>query len=115
MAYIIYEGTTIRFYTKTVFKDLTGTPVDPDIVQFQFEVQGGDATTYTYTWGSGDPTNNIVRTGVGNYYTDQPTDGKPGVWSYRISGAPSASVGHDTTKTKVAWEGDVTVSAKGIN
>jgi hypothetical protein len=115
MAYVIYEGTTIRFYTKQVFKDLAGTPVDPDVVEFQFEIQGGNKTTYTYTWETGDPTNNIVRTGVGNYYIDRSTVGLPGVWAWRIYGYPSAAINHDTSKTQVAWEGDVTVSAKGIS
>lgn len=115
MAYTIYEGSTIRFYTKGVFKDIAGTPVDPDVVEFQFEIQGGNKTTYTYINGSGDPTNTIVRVGVGDYYADRSTDGLPGLWTWRISGAPSAEVNLDPTHTAVAWEGEVTVSARNIN
>ncbi len=40
------------------------------------------------------------------------TSGNAGMWIYRWTGAPSN--GHDTTHTKVAFEGNVVVSAKAF-
>ena len=99
-AYAVFEGTTIRFYTSTAFTSIAGTPVNPDTV------------TFTYTDGSGDPTSTIVRDGTGLYHADIDTSGKAGMWIYRWTGAPSN--GNDTTHTKVAFEGNVVVSAKAF-
>ena len=109
---VIYEGTTVRFYTSQPFASITGTAVDPDTVTFSWQVQGGASGSYTYTTGSGDPTNTIVRDGVGLYHADLDTTGKPGSWVWRWSCAPLVTGGTDTTKTKVATEGNTSVSGR---
>jgi hypothetical protein len=108
---IIYEGTTVRFYTSAPFASITGTAIDPDTVTFSWQVQGGATATYTYTNGTGDPTSTIVRDGVGLYHADIDTSGHPGSWVWRWSGSP-LSGGADATKTKVATEGNVSVSGR---
>lgn len=111
-AYAVFEGTTIRFYTSTAFTSIAGTPVNPDTVTFSYQIQGQTTVTFTYTDGSGDPTSTIVRDGTGLYHADIDTSGNAGMWIYRWTGAPSN--GHDTTHTKVSFEGNVVVSAKAF-
>jgi hypothetical protein len=113
MSYTVYEGSTVRFYTSTPFTSISGTAVDPDTVTFSYQVQGQNTISFTYTWGTGDPTNTIVRDGVGLYHADVDTTGRAGIYSWRWFGAPS-SVAHDTTKTQVATEGTVTVSIQNL-
>ena len=108
----IYEGSTARFYISQAFTSIGGTAVDPDIVNFQWQVQGGNSGSYTYTQGSGDPTSTIVRDGVGLYHADIDTTNNPGTLVWRWSGSPAVSGGTDSTKTKVATEGNTTVSAR---
>jgi len=109
----IYEGTTVRFYTSTPFTSITGTVVDPDVVTFQYQLENQTALTFTYTNGTGDPTNTIVRDSTGNYHADIPTTGLAGVWIWRWAGKSGAS-GLDTTHTAVAIEGQVNVLANDI-
>lgn len=109
----VYEGSTVRFYTSSAFTSITGTIVDPDVVTFSYQVQGQTEYTYTYTNGTGDPTNTIVRDGTGLYHADIDTTGAPGNWVWRWAGAPTSG-GADTTKTKVATEGNVVVSARAL-
>ena len=113
MAYTVYEGSTLRFYTSKPFTSISGTVVDPDVVQFSYQVQGQTVVTHTYTHGSGDPDGVIVRVATGDYYADIDTTGNAGVWVWRWFGHP-ASGGADTTHTQVATEGSVTVSIKGL-
>lgn len=114
MGYSIIQGTTIRFITKKPFKDVAGTAVNPDIVQFAFQVQGGTTTTFTYTNGTGDPSGTIVRAGTGDYYANINTSNYPaGVWFYSWYGFPVVG-GADTTKTKVKVEGTVTVTSATV-
>ena len=108
MAYLIYEGTTIRFYTSVPFTSISGSVVDPDIVTLNISVQGV-VMTYTYTNGSGDPTGTIVRDSTGTYHADLLTTGYPGTWVWQWAGKSSS--GHDTTHTNVVDEGEVIVSA----
>ena len=107
----IFEGSTARFYITNAFTSISGTAVDPDTVTFAWQVQGGASGTYTYTNGSGDPSGVIVKDGTGLYHADIDTTGRPGTWVWRWYGSPVPS-GADTTKTKVATEGSVTISAK---
>jgi len=74
----VNEGTTIRFYTSTPFTSISGTVVDPDVVTFQYVLPNTAPVTFTYTNGSGDPTNTIVRTATGTYHADIATTGKSG-------------------------------------
>lgn len=113
MAYTVYEGSTLRFYTSKPFTSISGTVVDPDKVEFSYQVQGQAVVTHTYTNGSGDPTGTIVRVATGDYYADIDTSGKSGVWTWRWFGYPVTN-GPDTTHTQVATEGSVTVSIKGL-
>jgi len=79
----IYEGNNVTFYTSAspkvgsaagAFLTVTGEPVDPDIVEFSYIVQGMEPNVFTYTQGSGDPTNTIIRVAEGEYQaTIQPT------------------------------------------
>ena len=109
----VYEGSTLRFYTSHAFTSISGTAVDPDTVTFAWQVQGGASGKYTYTNGSGDPSSVIVRDGVGLYHADIDTTSRPGTWVWRWSGSPLPA-GADTSKTKVATEGTVTVSARAL-
>jgi hypothetical protein len=113
MAYTVYAGSTVRFYTSQPFKAIDGTTVDPDVVVFSYSVQGRATTTFTYTWGTGDPSGTIVRQATGSYYADIDTTNLDGFWTWRWFGHPS-SVGHDTTKTQVATEGSLTVSVANL-
>ncbi len=101
----VQYGTAIYFYTEDPFTAFDGiTLVDPDVVTFNFSVEG-DSTSphiYTYTNGTGDPSGTIVRDSVGTYHAViRSILFPPGIWTYTWSGAPSGSVNHDTTKTEV--------------
>jgi len=114
MAYTVYAGSTVRFYTSQPFKAIDGTTVDPDVVQFSYQVQGRSTVSYTYSYGTGDPTGTIVRSSTGTYYADIDTTNLDGFWSWRWFGHPSGVINHDTTKTQVATEGSLTVSVQGL-
>jgi len=54
----IYEGNNVTFYTSAspkvgsaagAFLTVTGEPVDPDIVEFSYIVQGMEPNVFTYT------------------------------------------------------------------
>ena len=105
------QGTTIEFFTSTPFtaQDQT-TIVDPDIVYFGFQIDGGDPYIFTYTFNVGDPTNTINRLGLGTYVASIDThDYSPGVWVYSFMGEPAQAVNHDQTKTKVRAMGELIV------
>ena len=93
MSYSIVEGSTVRFYTSTPFTAMSGTVVDPDVVTFTWNVQGGTPSTYTYTTGAvpPDPTHHIIRDSAGTFHVDLSTDGYPGTWAYEFSGQPGVS------------------------
>ena len=110
---VVYEGTTVRFYTSTPFTAINNTIVDPDIVTFQYVLPNTDPVTFTYTNGSGDPTGTIVRVSTGNYYANIATTGLAGNWTWRWAGKSGPS-GLDTTHTTVAIEGVVTVLANDL-
>jgi len=113
MGYNIIEGSTIRFYTSQPFTSIDGTIVDPDVVTFSYEIQGQTPVAYTYTQGSGDPTNTIVNTDVGYYQADIQTAGNAGTWTWQWSGQPNGS-GDDPTNTSVVTEGTVIVSVASV-
>lgn len=110
---VVNEGTSIRFYTSTPFTSISGTVVDPDVVTFQYILPNTAPVTFTYTNGSGDPTNTIVRDSTGTYHADIATTGLVGQWTWRWAGAPGQS-GLDTTHTAVAVEGVVSVLANDM-
>lgn len=113
MAYNIIQGTTVRFYTTQAFTSIAGVPVNPDIVTFGWQIQGQTPVSFTYTAGSGDPTNTIVKDGIGLYHADiDTTSYSAGVWIYTWAGKPSS--GLDTSATKVRAEGSVTISPQSV-
>lgn len=112
MSYVYIAGNTIRFYTSTPFTSISGTVIDPDVVTFKYAVQGEPTVSFTYTNGTGDPTNTIIRDSAGTYHADISTTGLPGVWTYQWGGHPSS--GADVTRTAAYWEGTVTISAPAL-
>jgi hypothetical protein len=119
----VFEGTAVRFYTATTsyanapvgaFTDYAGNPVDPDIVTFGYVLPNIPSVTYTYTAPTGDPTGNIVRTGVGEYYCDLDTTGLVGNIIWRWAGKPNVLDNIDTTETMVATEGAIVVLANDL-
>lgn len=113
MAYVIYEGSTIRIRTTKPFTAIDGTIVDPDQVIFEYSVQNATPTQFVYTHGTGDPTGTIVRVSTGIYYADFDTTDKAGDWTYAIAGRATA-LHADPTRTQVRIEGTVTVSASSF-
>jgi len=120
---IVFEGTTIRFYTSSepypgapvgAFTDLAGAAVDPDIVTFGYVLPNTTPVTYTYTAPTGDPTGHIVRVGVGEYYCDVDSTGLVGTWIWRWAGKPNPLNNIDTSQTQVATEGQVTILANDL-
>ena len=88
------------------------TIIDPDKVLFGFQINGDSDKiyTFTYTYGVGDPTNTIVRTGLGLYKASIDTSTYySGVWTYSFAAVPDPAIAHDYTKTKVRKEGHVLV------
>ena len=108
MAYNIIEGTAVQFYTSQVFKDVTGTPVDPDVVKFSYSIQGSAAVIFTYGVDA-----DLVRIGTGNYKIKVSTTGKAGQWAWQWSGQPILG-GADSSKTAVIFEGVLTVSPQNV-
>ena len=112
-SYVYFAGATIRLSTNDYpFTSISGTVVDPDVVTLTVGVSGQTSSTYTYTNGSGDPTNTIVRDGVGKYHADLSTANMAGVWNVIWSGQPLT--GADTTHTSAVWQGEITVSPVGF-
>jgi len=107
------QGTAIILTTEKPFTAVDGTTViDPDRVMIGFQVSGEPTQiyTFTYNYGTGDPTGTIVRTGLGSYQASIDSSLYPtGVWVYSIACKPT-SVAHDTTKTKVRIEGQLIVT-----
>ena len=57
-SYVYFAGATLRLSTNDYpFTSISGTVVDPDVVTLTVGVSGQTSSTYTYTNGSGDPTN----------------------------------------------------------
>ena len=116
----IISGTAVRFTTDPAVKGaipftaIDGTIVDPDVVELEYSVQGETEVTFTYTRGNTppDPTNTIVRDGVGIYHADIDTTDLPGTWSWGWS--CRAGSGADTTQTTVVWEGEVVISPPAL-
>jgi hypothetical protein len=97
-------GTAITFYTQQPFTAVDGTVVDPDKVMFGFQINGDSSSTYTWSYenGVGDPTNTIVRTGIGTYsVTIDTTQYAVGVWVYSFACAPVSTIAIDTTQTQI--------------
>ena len=105
------QGTTIQFFTSTPFTAQDGTTIiDPDQVYFGFSINGGAPQTWNYTFGVGDPTETIVRLGLGTFCASIDTDQYgDGVWVYSFLGEPDNAVNHDQTKTKVRANGELVV------
>jgi hypothetical protein len=112
-AYVVSEGTTIRFYTSTPFTSISGAVVNPDVVKFAYQIQGQTPVTYTWTNPTGDPSAKIVNTATGYFQADISTNGLSGVWTWQWSGQPSTGI--DSTHTAVVTSGTVTVSQSGIH
>ena len=81
------------------------------MVTFKYEVQGQTAVTYTWTNGSGDPTNTIKNDATGYFHCDIPTN-VAGVWSWQWASHPSSGI--DTTGTTVVSKGTMTVSPPSV-
>jgi hypothetical protein len=110
-SYNYIAGATIRLYTKQPFTAVDGeTVVNPDIVAFQYEIQGQTPVSYTWVNPTGDPTGTVVQSeeGVGWFQADLDTTDNEGTWTVGISGQPSS--GEDTTATSASWEGEVVIS-----
>lgn len=105
------QGTTIQFLTSTPFTAQDNvTIIDPDVVNFGFQINGGEPNIFTYTFGDGDPTETIVRVGLGTYVASIDTNlYSDGVWVYSFMGEPSDVINHDQTKTKVRAMGELVV------
>lgn len=104
----IIEGTTVRFYTSTPFTSISGTVVNPDVVQLKYSVQGQTEVVYTWTNPTGDPSNTIVNSATGTFYADLDTTNLSGTWEWGWSCYPES--GDDTTATKAVWQGEVLIS-----
>lgn len=107
----VVEATGINIFTSdeagevpAPFTAIDGTPVDPDVVTFTYWIGRTLQHTYTYTNGSGDPDNVIVRDGTGLYHAYIGTAGAPGMYSWAWTGAPGVS-GLDTTATEASCKG----------
>ena len=105
------QGTTIQFFTSAPFTAQDNiTIVDPDVVSFGFQTNGNAIFTWTYIFGVGDPTETIVRLGLGIYSASIDTSFyDTGVWVYSFMGEPDDAVNHDQTKTKVRAMGELVV------
>ena len=105
------QGTTIQFLTSTPFTAQDNTTlIDPDVVTFGFQINGGTPNIFTYTFGVGDTTETIVRLGLGIYVASIDTNlYGDGVWVYSFMGEPSDEINHDQTKTKVRAMGELVV------
>lgn len=116
MSYI--EGTVVRFTTDpsvkgaVPFTSISGTIVDPDVVVFEYSVQGQTVVSYTWTNPTGDPTGHIINAGVGIYYIDVDTTGLPGTWTWGWSCNPSSGI--DVTAAQVVWEGETVISPASL-
>jgi len=86
----VIEGTEVRFYTSTPFTDITGSPADPDVVIFAYQVGSNPVQQVTYgtpqAWGS------IVKDSTGTYHIDIDTTGSPGAWTWTWAGTGSVQV-----------------------
>jgi hypothetical protein len=118
----IYEGNNVTFYTSSTpkvgsspgaFLTTTGMPIDPDIVEFSYIVQGMEPNVFIYTQGSGDPTDTIIRVSTGEYQATIPTTNQVGRWIWRWSGYPAPE---DTTNTyAAAVEGVINVLGNDVD
>jgi hypothetical protein len=112
---IYTQGTAVTIATVQPFTAIDGvTIIDPDVVMFGFQIDGEASQTYTftYTYGTGDPTNTIIRTGIGSYQATFDTSlYSAGVWVYSVACQPSTAINHDATKTKVRQMGQLIVEA----
>lgn len=108
----IVEGTTVRFYTQTPFTSISGTAVNPDVVNLKYSVQGQTEVVYTWVNPTGDPTNTIINTSTGNFQADIDTTNLPGTWEWSWDCYPES--GQDVTATKVAWIGEVVISPNDL-
>jgi len=111
------QGTAIILTTSSPFTAYNGTIVDPDVVKLGIQINGDDGTvtllSYTYTYGTGDPTGTIVRTGTGLYMASINSNlYASGVWAYSWMGEPSNAVNHDSTKTQVRADSQLIVSSE---
>jgi len=114
MSQIIYEGSIIRFYTKTPFTSIAGTVIDPDQVTFAYQVAGQNPVSFIYINGTGDSTGTIVRDAVGTYHADIDTTGLHGPWVITWRATPTA-LHADSTRTKVVTENSITVANQSIS
>lgn len=122
----IYEGNNVIFYTSskptanapvgaflTAVPGGTGVAFDPDIVEFSYIVQGKTAVVHTYTQGSGDPDNVIIRIATGEYQATIPTTGQVGRWVWRWAGYPNPS--GPVNPNAAAVEGIINVLANDVD
>ena len=100
---VILEGTVVRVKTTSPLTSIGGTVVTPD--QWVIEVRSPDAmvSTYTYTNGTGDPSNMIYVPSTGNFYIDIDTTENVGLWKVIVKALPRVG-GTDTTKTKAVYD-----------
>jgi len=104
-------GSALRF--AALVKDVNSNPVNPDNLRITFRCQGQTAIgPFTYTFPSGDPSNNVVYTGtVGSFYCDYVLPNAAN-WTYQWFAFPSS--GLDTTATEWKVEGEVLISPSGV-
>ena len=108
MAYTVTEGTALEFYTIQPFRDVSGVAVDPDVVQFCYQIQDQDPVIFTYGVDA-----DLVRVATGSYKIRISTSGLPGVWVHSWIGQPEVG-GSDVSQTAVVWEGRILVSPRSI-
>ena len=86
----VIEGTVVRFYTSSAFKDVSGTAADPTEVVFAYQVGLNPVRQVIYgvpqSWGT------IVRDGTGLYHVDIDTTSSPGLWSWTWAGVGAVQV-----------------------
>jgi hypothetical protein len=118
----IYEGNNVTFYTSSTpkvgsapgaFLTTDGTPIDPDIVEFSYIVQGMEPNVFIYTQPTGDPTNTIVCVSTGEYKATIPTTNQVGRWIWRWSGYPST--GDISNTYAAAVEGVINVLGNDVD
>lgn len=86
----VIEGTVVRFYTSSAFKDVSGTAADPTEIIFAYQVGSNPVRQVVYgvpqSWGT------ISRDGTGLYHVDIDTTGSPGLWSWTWAGIGAVQV-----------------------
>jgi hypothetical protein len=100
---VILEGTVVRVKTTSPLTSIGGTAVTPDKWVIEVRSPDSNVSAYTYTNGSGDPSNMIFVPSTGNVYIDIDTTNNVGLWKVIVKALPRSG-GSDTTKTKAVYD-----------